>query len=80
MKVTLDISYYPLQNDFLAPIDDFIAGLEQKGILVEVGKMSTSMVGDYDTVMGALKETMGEFMTKYPSVFNLKITNFVHPE
>jgi uncharacterized protein YqgV (UPF0045/DUF77 family) len=80
MQVTLDISYYPLQNDFISPIDDFIAGLEQKGLTVAVGKMSTSMVGEYDVVMGVLKETMRDFMEEHPSVFNLKITNFVHPD
>lgn len=77
MKITLDISYYPLQNDFILPIDNFIEAVRKKGIEVEVGRMSTSMVGDYDFIMSTLKELMGEFMEKYPSVFNLKITSFV---
>lgn len=77
MKVTLDISYYPLQEDFIGPIDSFIENLEKKGIAVEVGKMSTAMVGDYDEIMLALKESMGDFMEQYPSVFNIKITNFI---
>ena len=80
MKITLDISYYPLQEDFITPIDGFIDDLRKKGIAVEVGKMSTSMVGDYDLIMASLKDSMGAFMAKYPSVFNLKITNYVHPE
>ena len=77
MNITLDISYYPLQNDFIGPIDAFINDLQQKGINVETGKMSTSMVGDYDLIMGSLKDSMGEFMQQYPSVFNIKLTNFV---
>ena len=77
MNITLDISYYPLQEDFIAPIDAFIESLRDKGINVEVGKMSTSMVGDYDLIMSQLKDSMGEFMAQYPSVFNLKITNYV---
>ena len=77
MTITLDISYYPLQEDFISPIDSFIEALRNKGIEVEVGKMSTSMVGDYDLIMNQLKDTMGEFMAQYPSVFNLKITNYV---
>lgn len=78
MKITLDISYYPLKEDFITPIDAFIKDLRKKGITVEVGKMSTSMVGDYDLIMSQLKDSMGEFMAKYPSVFNLKITNYIH--
>ena len=80
MKVTLDISYYPLQEDFIGPIDSFIENLEKKGIAVEVGKMSSAMVGDYDEIMLTLKESMGDFMEQYPSVFNIKITNFVQEE
>ena len=78
MKITLDISYYPLQDDFIQPIDNFIANLRERGITVEVGKMSTSMVGDYEIIMTQLKESMSEFMQQHPSVFNLKITNYVH--
>ncbi len=77
MKITLDISYYPLQDDFLNPIDSFIDDLRERGIDVQVGRMSTSMVGDYDLIMEQLKESMGEFMADHPSVFNIKLTNFV---
>ena len=78
MKITLDISYYPLQEDFITPIIAFIDDLRKNGIEAEVGKMSTSMVGDYNLIMTILKERMGDFMAKYPSVFNIRITNYVH--
>lgn len=77
MKITLDISYYPLQDNYIGPIDSFIDNLRKNGIDVEVSKMSTSMVGDYDQLMGLLKEAMGEFLEKHPSVFNIKLTNYV---
>jgi len=80
MKITLDISYYPLKNEFIHPIDEFINDLRQKGIEVEVGKMSTSMVGDYNDIIDSLKDSMSDFMELYPSVFNLKITNYVQSD
>jgi len=77
MNVSVDISYYPLKEDFIKPIDDFIKKLNQnQAISVETGKLSTVLMGEYTMVMKLLTESMGDLMTRYPSVFTVKITNY----
>lgn len=75
MKVNLEISYYPLQNDFIPPIDGFIESLKNPETQVSVGKLSTLLTGEYLAVMSVLTDSMDKFMKEYPSVFNIKITN-----
>ncbi|MDZ7826385.1 MAG: thiamine-binding protein [Gammaproteobacteria bacterium] len=45
----------PLRDDYLPPIDAFIAALGEAGdIEYEVGPMSTRIHGDYDRVMAVV--------------------------
>jgi len=75
MIITIEISYYPLSADFNNPISSFLEKLKSDNIKVEVGLMSTVLVGEYDEVMKILTVAMKELMDKYPSVFNMKISN-----
>lgn len=75
MIVTVEISYYPLADNFSKPIDLFISKISSPDITVEPGKMSTVLTGDYQKVMAALQQAMGDLMTEYPSIFNIKISN-----
>lgn len=75
MIITLEISYYPLADNYSIIIDDFIRKISNKNITVEIGKMSTIMIGEYDEIMGILTNSMKELMIEYPSIFNLKISN-----
>lgn len=75
MFVTVEISYYPLVNDIDQPVYSFIEKIKGEGIIVETGTMSTLVSGDYIKVMDVLTSTMGEIMVKYPSVFNIKLSN-----
>jgi uncharacterized protein YqgV (UPF0045/DUF77 family) len=76
MFITLEISYYPLSEEFQKPINDFITKLSiNKKIKIETGTMSTLISGNYSEVMGTLTEAMKSIMEKYPSVFNIKISN-----
>lgn len=77
MRVAVDISLYPLDQNFIPPIKDFIARINQyKDIEVETNAMSTQLRGEYDVVMDALKQEMGaSFLRQEKAVFALKILN-----
>ncbi|MDF1550018.1 MAG: YkoF family thiamine/hydroxymethylpyrimidine-binding protein [Bacteroidales bacterium] len=75
MIITAEISYYPLTDNYATPVNYFIELISDKNIKVEAGKMSTILIGDYNDIMELLKESMDELMKKYPSIFNIKISN-----
>lgn len=77
MKVAVDISLYPLDADFIPPIKDVIARLnEHDGLEVWTNAMSTQLVGEYDDVMQALRDEIAvTFETLPKAVFAIKILN-----
>ena len=76
MIVTVEISYYPLAENFNAPISEFIDRLtNNEKIKVEFGRMSSSITGEYQEVMKTLNKSMEIMMETNPSVFNIKISN-----
>lgn len=77
MKVAVDISLYPLADDFLPPIQDVIRRLnEHEGITVSTNPMSTQVRGDYDTVMPALNAEIRKTFEDVPkAVFAIRILN-----
>ena len=76
MNVSIDISYYPLKDEFIPPIKDFIDRLNSyNNITVKTNGMSTQVFGKYFEVMEILtKEIHGSFELPH-SVFILKIIN-----
>ena len=77
MRVSVDISLYPLDQDFIPPINDVIKRLQEHGnIEVVTNPMATQLVGEYDDIMFALKQEIGETFKKIPkAVFTIKILN-----
>jgi len=77
MKVAVDISLYPLDADFIPPIKDVIARLnEHKRLEVWTNAMSTQVVGEFDDVMDALRQEIGATFQQLPkAVFAIKILN-----
>ena len=75
MDVTLEISFYPLQNDYETPVTEFIGKLsEYENIQITTGTMSSLITGDYDLIMLALNDCIKPFLEKYPSVFRFSIS------
>lgn len=77
MQVAVDISLYPLDEDFIPPIKNVIERLgRHEGVEVEYNRMSTQLRGEYDVVMPALE---GEIRTTFENVpkavFAIKILN-----
>ena len=58
MQLSVEISKYPLADDYITPIKGFIEQLNQyPDIQVITNTMSTQLFGDYDSVMQALQAT-----------------------
>lgn len=76
MNVTLEISYYPLNNDANQAIKKFIEMLhESKHFQISVQPMSTLIVGKYNDIFPFLTDKIQLIMEKYHSVFVLKLSN-----
>ena len=77
MKVAVDISLYPLNDEFLPPIQDVIRRLNQHdGITVTTNPMSTQIRGDYDVVMPILSAEIRKTFENVPkAVFAIRILN-----
>jgi uncharacterized protein YqgV (UPF0045/DUF77 family) len=77
MKVAVDISLYPLTENFIPPIQDVIERLNgHKGIEVTTNPMSTQIRGEYDAVMAALHTEIRETFEAVPkAVFAIRILN-----
>jgi uncharacterized protein YqgV (UPF0045/DUF77 family) len=59
MKLTAEISMYPLREEFIPPIDAVIAKLNSfTEMQVNTFATATTLIGDYDYVMAAIKETL----------------------
>jgi hypothetical protein len=74
MKMSLDISLYPLSQDYLPAIDEFIERIQQHpDVAVTRGDLSTQVFGDYDQVMDFLKQEIKVSWEKYgKGVFVIK--------
>lgn len=77
MKIAADISLYPLDADFIPPITDVIARLnEHERLEIWTNAMSTQVVGEFDDVMDALRQEIGTTFEQLPkAVFAIKILN-----
>jgi len=77
MRIAVDISLYPLSENFIPPIKDVIARLNaHPDIEVDSNSMSTQLRGDFDVVMHALQQEIRTSFEQLPkAVFAIKILN-----
>lgn len=77
MKITVEISMYPLSKDFIPHIAAFIERLNTYSELqVKTNATSTHIVGEYTTVMTALnKEIEKSFLESDKCIMVMKILN-----
>jgi len=66
VKLTAEISLYPLQDDYIPVIQAFIAAArEHEKLTIVTNAMSTQICGDYDRVFAlvsaALKDSYSQF-------------------
>ena len=76
MKISVEMSYYPLQPEFVTPIHDFIKRLnENENIKAVTNGMSTQIFGEYFDVMEILTNEIYKSFENPHSVFVMKIIN-----
>ncbi len=76
MKISIEISYYPLKEEFIPTILDFVNRLQSyKNIQVQVNGMSTQVFGEYNDLMSIITQEIKKSMSIPYSVFILKIVN-----
>lgn len=76
MNTSVDISYYPLNVEYIPPIKDFIARMNGYDELrVQTNGMSTQVFGEYANVMNAITTEIEKSFELPHSVFILKIIN-----
>ena len=76
MNTSIEISYYPLNVEYIPPIKNFIERMNgYANFRVQTSGMSTQIFGDYDEVMDALKMEIKKSFELPHSVFVMKIIN-----
>ena len=74
MRISVDISLYPLTEDYVEPILAFIAQLESNSkLIVKRNSLSTQIFGEYRDVMDMLDKEIEVVFDELPhSVFAMK--------
>lgn len=76
MKTSIEISYYPLLEEFKIPVKNFIVSLQcYDNIKVKSNSMSTHVFGEYDEVMEAVTKCIKDAFEVPSSIFVLKVMN-----
>ncbi len=77
MECSIEISMYPLKEEFKPSIISFIKNLRKHPFIkVETNGMSTQVFGDYKRVMHAINTEMeNTFLNENSVVFTLKVIN-----
>lgn len=74
MQISVELSLTPLQDDFEAPIKNFIKKLRSSGFKVVENPLSTQVYGEYDKIMEYLTEEVKEtFQAVDYVLINIKI-------
>ncbi|GAB2760964.1 YkoF family thiamine/hydroxymethylpyrimidine-binding protein [Salinimicrobium soli] len=60
MQISVELALTPLQDDFEAPVKNFIKKLRTSGYTVMENPLSTQIYGDYDGIMKFLTEEVKE--------------------
>ncbi len=76
-KITVELSLYPLADDFIPPIEAFIVRLKShKELDVITNAASTLVVGDHYKVFEVLSKEMATSFSAGRSIFVMKVIGF----
>lgn len=66
MKLTAELSLYPLQDEYIPPIDAIIAELNNRAdLIVKTNAMSTQICGDYASVFEAVQSCLAQSVERF---------------
>ena len=71
MKISVELTLSPLQDDFEPIIIQFIKKLRKSGLIVKENPLSTQVYGEYDEVMSLL-------ISEIKEAFNLMENGLLH--
>ncbi|MDT0295256.1 thiamine-binding protein [Mesonia ostreae] len=60
MKISVELTLTPIQDEYEPAIINFIDALRESGLEVQENPLSTQVYGDYDEVMKVLNKEMKE--------------------
>lgn len=76
MKISVEISYYPLKEEFKPQIIDFLKRINTyQQLTAQTNGMNTQIFGEYRYVMDALTNEIEKSFSQPHSVFVMKIIN-----
>lgn len=76
MKISVEVSYYPLKVEYIPHIKGFIERLNtHKNLQVNTNTMSTQVFGEYFEVMETLTKEIHKSFELPHSIFVMKIIN-----
>ena len=76
MNTSIEISYYPLNVEYIPPIKGFIERMNSyDNLRVKTSGTSTQIFGEYDELMQALTREIKKSFELPHSVFVMKIIN-----
>ena len=74
MKISVELTLTPLQDDFEPPIINLIKNLRSSGLTILENPLSTQVYGEYDRVMAVLqKEVKTAMETMDNGLLHLKM-------
>lgn len=78
MKATLEISYYPLNDNYRLQIIEFIQNIKQNYPLLtfDINGLSTQIFGDYDLILKIFQEEIKASLAKGKCMFVIKLAPF----
>jgi len=66
MKISVDLSLYPLNENFIPPIKTFINTLKShEDLEVICNTLSTQIYGEFDVVMAAVNQVLKQSFQKF---------------
>ena len=82
MECSVEVSMYPIKNEYEPAIIGFIKRLRKHPFIsIETNGMSTQVFGDYNRVIKAINtEIKNTFIEEGKVVFNLKVMNQILSE
>lgn len=76
MRISLEVSYYPLNEEYKKPILQFIDELEKnESLVVRTNTMATQVFGEFDEVMSIVTKCIKNAFELPHSVFVMKVIN-----
>ncbi|MGB1248716.1 MAG: hypothetical protein ACPG4Z_07505 [Chitinophagales bacterium] len=80
MKTTLEISMYPLSDQYIDIVVNFVDTIKKNHpeIRIETNGLSTQVFADYDTIMQIFQNEIKEYLSAHKSVFVFKLASGEH--